>query len=48
MKNEWLFSGIDSIVSIHIVRVSNQGAKEGIIQVKLEELPKGYYTIDWS
>ena len=48
LREQFYDSGIDSIVSIHIVRMSNKGGQEGIIQVKLEELPKGYYSIDWS
>ena len=41
-------SGIGSVVSLYIVRNTKQGIQKGTIQVKLEELPKGYYTIDWS
>ena len=48
LREQLYVSGIESIVSIHIVRVSNKGGQEGIIQVKLEELPKGYYSIDWT
>lgn len=42
-------SGIDTMVSLRIARPTNQGLQTGIIQVKLEELPKAlYYPIDWS
>ncbi len=41
-------SGIGSTVSIGIARKGNTGYVSGIIQVTLDELPKGYYSIDWS
>lgn len=41
-------SGVGSMVSVYIYRKTKQGMQEGTIQVKLEELPKGYYTTDWS
>ena len=41
-------SEIGSRVSIHILRQINEDVKDGIIEATLEELPKGYYTIDWS
>ena len=41
-------SGIGSTVSIGIARKGNTGYASGIIQVTLDELPKGYYSIDWS
>ena len=41
-------SGTDSIVSLHIIRATKKGVQEGTVQIKLEELPKGYYTTDWS
>ena len=44
LREQLDISGIGSIVSVYIKR----GNQEGTIQVKLEELPKGYYTIDWS
>lgn len=41
-------SGTDSIVSLHIIRTTKKGLQEGTLQIKLKELPKGYYTTDWS
>lgn len=41
--------GIGSMVSLGIARQSKQGLQRGIIQVKIEELPKALiYPIDWS
>ncbi|MBR7025205.1 MAG: trypsin-like peptidase domain-containing protein [Selenomonadaceae bacterium] len=44
LREQLNLSGIGSMVSVYIRR----GNQEGTIQVQLEELPKGYYTIDWS
>ena len=41
-------SGIGSTVSLDIMRKGKKDYESGIAQVKIEELPKGYYSIDWS
>lgn len=48
MREQLNTSGTGSMVSVYIFRQTKQGWKEDTIQVKLEELPKGYYTTDWS
>ena len=48
LREQLNVSGIGSMVSIYIIRRTNQGGQKGVKQVTLEELPKGYYTIDWS
>ena len=40
--------GVGASVSINYARKTKQGYKKFNVQVKLEELPKGYYTFDWS
>ena len=41
-------SGIGSTVSLGIARKGKKNYESGIVQVTIEELPKGYYSIDWS
>ena len=48
LREQLNVGGIGSMVSIYIIRRTNQGGQKGVKQVTLEELPKGYYTIDWS
>ena len=48
LREQLYSAGIGSVVSLGIIRKTNQGLQKGTIQVTLEELPKGYYTIDWS
>lgn len=43
--NSW---GIGASVSVNYVRNTKQGYQKYNVQVILEELPKGYYTFDWS
>jgi len=45
LREQLNISGIGSVVSIHIWRSEKE---QGTIQATLKELPKGYYSIDWS
>ena len=48
LRDQLKNSGIGSAVSLEIARKTKKGYTTGILQVTLEELPKGYYVIDWS
>lgn len=48
LRDQLKNSGIGSTVSLEIARKTKKGYTTGILQVTLEELPKGYYVIDWS
>ena len=45
LREQLNISGIGSVVSIHIWRSEKE---QDTIQATLKELPKGYYSIDWS